>query len=59
MRPGSRQSQRVVQTRYNPLEPERIDAGRSELDGERYPVELPADVDDDRHIDIPQSEFAE
>ena len=34
-------------------------AGRSELDGERYPVKLPADVDDDRHIGIPQREFAE
>jgi hypothetical protein len=30
---GSRQSQRMVQTRDNPLEPERIDAGRSKLDG--------------------------
>jgi hypothetical protein len=41
------------------LEPERIDAGRTELDGQRYPVKLPADVDDDRHIDIPQCEFAD
>jgi hypothetical protein len=49
----------MVQTRYNPLEPERIDAGRSELDGERYPVKLPADADDDRHIDIPQCKIAE
>lgn len=30
---GPRQSRRMVQTRYNPLEFERIDAGRSELDG--------------------------
>ena len=31
----------------------------AKLDGQRYPVKLPADVDDDRHIDIPQCEFAE
>jgi predicted ATPase len=35
-----------------------IDAGGSELDGQRYPVKLPADVDDDRHIDISNLEFA-
>jgi DNA-binding winged helix-turn-helix (wHTH) protein len=45
-----RQSEGVVQTRDNPLEPERIDSGRRELDGERYPVKLPADVDDDSCI---------
>jgi hypothetical protein len=54
-----RQSQGIVETRGNASEPESIDAGRREPDGERYPVKLPADVDDQRHIDIPQPEFAE
>jgi hypothetical protein len=43
----------MVQTRDNPAEPERIDRGRRELYGERYPVELSADVDDRRHLDFP------
>ena len=54
-----RQSQGMIQPRGNSLEPKCIDAGGSELDGQRYPVKLAADVDDHRHIDIPQPEVAE
>jgi|SRR6516225_3328920 len=56
---GCRQLQRVIQPRGNSLEPKCIDAGGSELDGQRYPVKLTADVDDYRHIDITHLEFAD
>ena len=55
---GYRQSQGIIQARGNSLEPKGIDAGGSELDGQRYPVKLTADVDDDRHVDITHLEFA-
>ena len=53
-----RQSQGMIQPRGNSLEPKCTDACGSELDGQRYPVKLPANVDDDRHIDISNLEFA-
>ena len=53
-----RQSQGLIQPRGDSLEPKCIDAGGSEFDGQRYPVKLPADIDDDRHVDITHLEFA-
>jgi len=54
---AGQQPQALVQARREAVHPESLDAGGCELNRERNPVQLPADVGDDRSVLVGQFKF--